>query len=64
MKNSKHAVIGSAQIPGTAKEDVHVFKHLWDTTVGLLEGVLAVGKLKICLGSVIGAVCHPFEAVY
>ncbi|KAJ4989718.1 hypothetical protein SVAN01_04748 [Stagonosporopsis vannaccii] len=37
--------IGSAQVPGPAKEDLHVFKHLWDTTVELLEGVLATGDL-------------------
>ncbi|KAH6633240.1 hypothetical protein C7974DRAFT_168025 [Boeremia exigua] len=37
--------IGSAQLPGPAKEDLHVFKHLWDTTVELLEEVLATGDL-------------------
>lgn len=37
--------IGSAQVPGPAKEDLHIFKHLWDTTIDILEGVLATGDL-------------------
>lgn len=37
--------IGSAQIHGPAKEDLHIFKHLWDATVLLLEEVLATGDL-------------------
>ncbi len=37
--------VGSAQVPGPAKEDLHIFKHLWETTVELLEGVLVTGDL-------------------
>ncbi|KAJ8115519.1 hypothetical protein OPT61_g2842 [Boeremia exigua] len=37
--------IGSVQVPGPAKEDLHIFKHLWDTTVELLEDILATGDL-------------------
>ena len=37
--------IGSAQLSGPAKEDLHIFKHLWDTTVDVLEEVLATGDL-------------------
>ena len=37
--------IGSAQVPGPAKEDLHIFKHLWDTTIDVLEEVLATGDL-------------------
>ncbi|KAF2621643.1 hypothetical protein BU25DRAFT_416018 [Macroventuria anomochaeta] len=37
--------IGSAQVPGPAKEDLYLFKHLWDTTIDVFEEVLATGDL-------------------
>lgn len=37
--------IGSAQVSGPAKDDMHMFKHLWDATIDVLEEVLATGDL-------------------
>lgn len=62
--------IGSAQIPGPAKEDLHVFKHLWETTVELLEVILATGDLDHesfgwgIWGLCAGYVYPPSEASY
>lgn len=62
--------VGSAQIPGPAKEDLHTFKHLWDTTVELLEMALATGDLDHeSFGWGIWALCAgymypPSEAAY
>ncbi|KAJ4324296.1 hypothetical protein N0V94_001354 [Neodidymelliopsis sp. IMI 364377] len=62
--------IGSAQIPGPAKEDLHIFKHLWDTTVVLLEEILATGDLDHesfgwgIYGLCAGYMYPPSEALY
>lgn len=62
--------IGSAQISGPAKEDLHIFKHLWDTTIELLEGVLATGDLDHesfgwgIWGLCAGYLYPPSEALY
>jgi hypothetical protein len=36
---------GSAQIDGPAKEDLAVFRYLWDTTVEVLESTIGTGDL-------------------
>ena len=62
--------VGSAQLPGLAKEDLHVFKYLWDTTVDVLEEVLATGDLDHesfgwgVLGLCAGYMYPPSEASY
>lgn len=62
--------IGNAQLPGHAKEDLHVFKHLWDTTVVLLEEVLTTGNLDHesfgwgIFGLCAGYMYPPSEASY
>jgi hypothetical protein len=62
--------IGNAQIPGPAKEDLHIFKHLWDTTLVLLEEILATGDLDHesfgwgIYGLCAGYMYPPSEALY
>lgn len=62
--------LGSAQVPGPAKQDLHIFKHLWDTTVDLLEEVLATGDLDHesfgwgIFGLCAGYIYPPSEAFY
>jgi hypothetical protein len=37
--------IGSAQLNSPAKDDLMIFKHLWDATTALLEDILEAGNL-------------------
>ena len=37
--------IGTAQLDSPAKEDLMIFKHLWDATTALLDDVLEAGNL-------------------
>jgi hypothetical protein len=37
--------IGSAQLDSPAKDDLMIFKHLWDATTALLEDILTTGNL-------------------
>jgi hypothetical protein len=37
--------ISSARVPGPAKEELHIVKYIWDTTIDALEEVLATGDL-------------------
>ncbi|KAH7082961.1 hypothetical protein BKA63DRAFT_486375 [Paraphoma chrysanthemicola] len=41
-----HDSVGSAQIEGPAKDDLAVFKCLWDTTVDMLESLIRNGDLN------------------
>lgn len=62
--------IGSAQETGPAKDDLRVFKHLWDATVDVLEEVLSTGDLDHesfgwgIWGLCAGYMCPPSEASY
>jgi hypothetical protein len=62
--------IGSAQVTGPAREDLHIFKHLWDTTIDVLEEVLATGDLDHesfgwgIWGMCAGYIYPPSEASY